>query len=114
MSSNILPLLAVEDVPAGRVDDRWYPGAAEFPRCRFLGAAPFAEPGQRIRPPTALFGVCGAQPLLRVGRVLFVGLVAGLRVARRVDQRGDMAAGGQHEPAVPAEQLGAAVAVLPR
>ena len=38
-------------------------------------------------------------------------LVAGLGVARRVDQRGDVAAGGQHEPGVAAEQLGAAVAV---
>src|SRR5205809_2648399 len=113
MSSNILPLLAVEDVGAGGVDDWWYTGAAEFPGCRFLGTAPFAEPRQRVRPPAALFGVRGAQPLLRVGRVLLVGLPGGLRVARRVDQRGDVTAGGQDEPGLPAEQLGAAVAVLP-
>ena len=37
-----------------------------------------------------------------------------LRVARRVDQRGDVPAGRQDEPALPAEQLGGAVAGLPR
>src|SRR6266545_3763030 len=109
----MIPPLAVEDVRAGRLHQRAQPTAAEPGRRPPLGAAALAEPRHQVRPPAALLRLRGLQPLLRVGRVVLVGLVAGLGVARRVDQRGDVAAGGEYEAAVAAEQLRAAVAVLP-
>src|SRR6266567_8785156 len=114
MFSYMVPSLVVEDVGARSVGERWQAAAAQLLGCRFLRAAAFAEPGHGIWPPAALHGLGGLQPLFRVARIVLVHLVAGLRVARRIDQRGDVTAGGQDEPAVAAEQLGAAVAVLPR
>src|SRR6266536_964844 len=104
----------VEDVGARGVDQRSQATATRFLRCGLVGAAPLAEPGQGVRPPAALLGLRGTEPFLRVSGVLLVHLIAGLRVTRRVDQRGDVATGRQHEPALAAEQLRAAVAVLPR
>ena len=79
-----------------------------------LLAGALAQPGHVVRPPGALHRLGLRQPLLRVGGRRLRDLERGLRVARRVDQRGDVAAGRQDEPALPAEQLGGAVAGLPR
>src|SRR5215831_19980931 len=98
----------VEDVCARSVDDRPQPAATEFFRRWFLLPAPVAKPRQQVGPPAALLRFGGLQPVRRVGGRAVAGLVAGLRVARRVHQRGNVAAGGQDEPALAAEQLRAA------
>src|SRR5215831_8409220 len=106
------PWSGVEDVRAGRVDERPQAAAAEVWRGRLLGAAPVAEPRQQAGPPAALLRLGGRQPVRRAGRGALVVLVAGLRVAWRVHQRGDVTTSGQDELAVTAEELGTAVAVL--
>lgn len=53
----------------------------------------------------------GTPPVLRPG---FSGPVGGGRLPRRVDQRGDVGAGGEDEPAHAAEQLDAPVAGIPQ
>src|SRR5215207_7976719 len=105
--------LLVEDICAGRLGQLLeLPG--QIGRRRDLLAGALAQPGHEVRPPGALHRLGRVQPLLRVRRGLLGHLERGLRVARRVDQRSDVPAGGQHEPAVAAQQLGAAVAGLPR
>ena len=83
-------------------------------RRRLVLAAPVAQPRQQVGPPGAVLRLGGLQPVFRVGRGGLADLVAGLRIARRIHQRGDVTAGRQDEPALAAEQLRAAVAVLPR
>jgi hypothetical protein len=70
------------------------------------------QPGDEIRPPTALDSRCPDRPIGRVFGVVVGHLEAGPVVAGRVDQTRDMARRGQHELGV-AAQLGAAVAALP-
>src|SRR5215470_2264195 len=104
----------VEDIGAWRIDDRLQAAATEPRRRRLFRAAAVAEPGQQIRPPAALLRPGLLEPFLRIGRVGLAGLVGRLRIRRRIHERRDVTAGGQDEPALSAEQLGAAVAVLPR
>src|SRR6266508_122313 len=104
----------IAHVAPGSGLERVQPGAAERVRRRLPRTAALAQPRGVVRPPgTRLRGRC-LEPDVRVRRVLVVGLERRLRVPGRVDHGGDVPAGGQHEPALAAEQLGAAVAGLPR
>src|SRR4051795_13645046 len=104
--------LLVEDIGARRVGEfLQLPGPR---RRRDLLPRPLAEPGHEVGPPGALDRLRLLEPLLRVGGGVAGDLEGRLRVSRRVDERGDMAARGQDEPVVPAQKLGGAVAGLPR
>src|SRR3954468_13359679 len=101
-------------VGAGRGVERLVALAAERLASALLGSGALAQPRDVVVPPRALVLGRLAQPRLGVGRVGVVDLVAGLLVAGRVDQRGDVPAGGEHEARVGAEQLRRAVVALPR
>src|SRR6516225_1365092 len=90
----------IEDVRARGIDDRPQPAAAEFVGRRCLFPASVTKPRQQVGPPAALLRFGGPQPVLRVGGRAVVGLVVGLRVARRVHQRGNVAAGGDRKSGV--------------
>src|SRR3712207_138227 len=104
----------IPDVAARGVLPDPEPGAAELLGCRLVGPGALPEPRGVVRPPGALLGAGGVAPLLDRGRVVVGDPVAGLGVARRVDQRRDVPVGGEHEAHLAAEQLAAAVARLPR
>src|SRR6266567_1191204 len=108
------PLSAVEDIGPWCLGERPQPSAAELCWRWLLRAAAVGEPRRQVRPPASPMGLRGLQPVGRRGRVGLAGLVGGFRVVWRIDERGYVAAGGQDEAALAAEQLGAAVAVLPR
>src|SRR5439155_23412384 len=101
--------LPVQYIGAGRLDERAVDGGGG----RF-GAAALRQPVAEVGPPAAGDGLRAVEPVLRVGGAGGVDAVGGAGVARRVDHRGDVAAGGQHEPGGTAEQRGGAVAALPR
>src|SRR3954452_5703772 len=103
----------VIDIGSGRVADRRQPAAAQFPGGGLLLAAAIGQPVRVVGPPGSVARLRTTQPLLGVLRGLLGQLVPGLLVARRVDHRGDVPAGGQHEPGAAAEQLGGPVAALP-
>src|SRR6266516_8147345 len=92
MVSYMSVLLAVEDVGSRRLYERPQAAAAELlrrgPRC----TGPFGQPGRGVGPPGARLGLGALEPLGRIRRVVLVHLEAGLRVARRVDQRRDVPA----------------------
>ena len=96
---------ALDDIGAGRVGQRSQPGSAEFGRARLLRTAALGELAEIVVPPAALFSAGRLRPLPDFRELLVSHPVAGLWVARRVDDRRDMPAGGQDEPAVAAEQL---------
>src|SRR3954454_7484786 len=105
---------SAEHVGAGRGVERLVALAAQPLARRLLRPRALPQPRDVVVPPRALVLGRLAQPRLGVGRVLPVHLVAGLLVARRVDERGDVAAGREHEARVGAEQLRRAVVALPR
>src|SRR4051794_2561226 len=113
MSSYMKLSSVVENVGAGGFGQRRKAAAAQVAGRGPGRAGPRGEPGREVRPPAALFGTGAGQPLARIGGVLRVDTVGRPRVAGRVDHGGDVAAGGQHEPRVAAEQAGRAVAALP-
>src|SRR5579862_1340235 len=103
----------VIDIGSRRLRDRRQPAAAQFPGRDLLLAAALGQPARIVRPPGPMAGLRDPQPFLRVFRALLGHLVPGLLVARRVDHRGDVPAGGQQEPRPAAQQLGSPVAALP-
>src|SRR6185437_3124432 len=96
-----------------RVADRRQPTTAQLIRGRHLLTAVLGQPAREVRPPGAMTGLRVAEPVLRVLRVVLGHLVPRLVVSGRVDHRGDVPAGGQHEPGAAGEQLGGPVAALP-
>src|SRR5262245_43349464 len=96
------PPSAVEDIRAWRLDDRSQTAAAQLAWRWLLRARAVGQPRQQVRPPASRFGLRGLQPVLRVSRVGLPGLVGGLLIIGRIDERGDVAAGGQDEPALAA------------
>src|SRR3954452_1904398 len=97
------------DVGAGRL------GAAAGLGGGLQRAGALGEPGVVVGPPAPGHGARPARPLLGVGRVLarYPEARAAVR-RRRVDERLDVAAARQDEARRAAEQLRAAVGVLPR
>src|SRR5215210_2608907 len=81
--------------------------AAERRRRAFFAGAG-GKPGRPVGPPAALVLRGALQPLLRAVRIRVFALPSPVSAlaARRVDDAGDVAAGGEHEPHVAAEQLG--------
>src|SRR5256885_7880486 len=114
MSLYITVSATIQAVGAGGSDQRRQPPAAELAGGAPLRAAALPQPRPEVRPPATRLGTRAGEPRLRIGRGVGVEPVAGLGVAGRVHQGGDVPAGGQHEPAVPTEQTRGAVAVLPR
>ena len=76
-------------------------------------AAAVRQPGGVVGPPAARHRLGLGQPFAVIGRVAGREPVGRLRVGRRVDQGGDVPAGGEHEPDVAAEQLGGTVGRRP-
>src|SRR5690348_1876779 len=103
--------LTVEDVRAGGLDERREAVTTEAFGGGAVGAAAFLQPRAEVGPPAAGLGFGVGEP---VSRIRWIArrrrAVAGLGIAGRVDDGGDVAAAGQHEAGVPAEQLGRAVA----
>src|SRR5712664_2822317 len=95
----------VEYVRAGRVLERAELGAAQVSRGLLLSTRTVAQPRGVVRPPRALHGRCSPLPLLGIPGDVVHDLETGFRVARRIDQRGDVPVGGKHEPDLAAEQL---------
>jgi hypothetical protein len=91
----------VEDVGARRRSQRPQPAPAQLGRGRLVCPATLGKPGDRIGPPAALAQRGALEPLLGLGGVFLVQLVAGLGIVRRVDQRLDVPAGGQDEAVRP-------------
>src|SRR5262245_17637197 len=110
MASSIGSLSAIEEVCAGGVDQGCKLAITQVGRRRSFGTAPRAEPLVEVQPPAALSGLGRVEPCLRVRGASAIGPIARLRVAGRVDQRRDVAAGGKDEPVLAAEQPGGAVA----
>src|SRR6516164_5289937 len=106
-------MLMVIDVCSRRVADPRQAVAAELIRGRPLLPAMLGQPARVVRPPGAMTGLCAPEPVLRILRAVLGHLVSRLLVSGRIDHRGDVPAGGQHEPGVAAEQLGGPVAALP-
>src|SRR5690242_8349922 len=113
MLSYMVTSSTVEHVGAGGFDQGWECRGAEPAGRSTVRAAALREPVDEVGPPGARPGRRAVEPLLGVGGVVGVEPVARLGVSWRVHQRGDVAAGGQHEAGVAAEQAGAAVAALP-
>src|SRR3712207_3901964 len=87
------PLLLVAHVAAGGVLDDAVPLVAERLGRRLLVTGALGEPGGVVGPPRALLRGRRLRPLVGLGGVVVRDPVAGLRVARRVDQRGDVPVG---------------------
>src|SRR3984957_14772107 len=103
----------VIDVCARGITSRLESGAAGLRGRGPLIPAALGQPARVVRPPGPVTGLGLAQPFLRVLRAVPGYLVPRLVVARRVDHRGDVPAGGQHEPLLAGEQLSGPVAALP-
>src|SRR5439155_19017925 len=103
----------VIDICSRRVAHRRQTATAELIRGRLLLTAVLGQPARVVRPPGAMTGLRAPEPVLRVLRVILGHLVSRLVVSGWIDHRGDMPAGGQHEPGAAAEQLGGPVAALP-
>src|SRR5580704_1156356 len=103
----------VVNIRAGSFADRLQPAAAQVRGRGLLLSAALGQPVRVVRPPGPVTGLRPAQPLLGVFGALLGDLVAGLGVAGRVDHRGYVPAGGQHEPLAAGQQLGGPVAALP-
>src|SRR3984885_4172754 len=103
----------VIDICSRGVADRHQPGTAGLVRGRLLVTAALGEPARIVRPPGAVTGLRAPEPFLGIFRGLLRHLESRLLVSRRVDHRGDVPAGGQHEPVAAGQQLGRPVAALP-
>src|SRR6266567_776094 len=103
----------VIDVWSRRIADRRQTAPAELVRGRLLVTAVLGQPARVVRPPGTVAGLRAPEPVLRVLRVILGHLVSRLVVTRWIDHRGDVPAGGQHEPGAATEQLGGPVAALP-
>src|SRR6266571_1920805 len=103
----------VIDVCSRRVADRRQTAAAGLIRGRLLLTTVLGQPARVVRPPGADTGLCEPEPVLRILRVVLGHLVSRLVVSGWIDHRGDVPAGGQHEPTAAGEQLGGPVTALP-
>src|SRR3954451_11788382 len=92
------------DIGPRGVAERLVAGAAERLRRRALGTRALVEPRRPVAPPRAGRPRRARQPRVGVFGQRVVGPVGRLRVSGRVDERGDVTAGGEHEPGVRAEQ----------
>src|SRR5215475_2020571 len=99
--------MSAPDVVAGRRADRRVVPRAHRGRGNEV-AGPGAGPGRPVLPPGAAVALRARPPLGRVRRVVFGGLVPGLRAWRVHDAR-DVAAAGQDVPDAAAEQAGGLV-----
>src|SRR6266568_4418569 len=104
----------VIDVGSRRVADLRQTATAGLIRGRLLLTTVLGQPARVVRPPGAVTGLCAPEPILRILRAVLGHLVSRLVISGRIDHRGDVPAGGQHEPAAAAEQPGGPVAALPR
>src|SRR6266568_387941 len=104
----------VIDICSRRVADLRQTATAGLIRGRLLLTTVLGQPAREVRPPGAVTGLCAPEPVLRILRIVLGHLVPRLVISGRIDHRGDVPAGGQHEPAAADEQLGGPVAALPR
>src|SRR5262249_33712221 len=105
------------DVPAGGGRELRMSGASEVPTSRPAGAPPPGRPPRPLFPPGSRArpgGPPAPPPLLWIGvQLLRPDEVLGLRVARRVDDRLDVAARAEDERPLAAEEARRAVDRLP-
>src|ERR687897_77732 len=102
------------DIAPRRLASRLVRPAAELGRRGLALARALGEPRGPVRPPAAGCDRGGVEPLIRFRSGAADAIARPAVRARRVDQRLDVAAGGQHEAALAAEQLRAPKCVLPR
>src|SRR5215471_20861255 len=103
--------MSAPDVVAGRRADRRVAPRAHRGRLDEV-AGPDAGPEDPVLPPGAAVALRARPPLGRVRRVVFGGLVPGLRAWRVHDAR-DVAAAGQDVPDAATEQAGGLVGRRP-
>src|ERR1700754_1602383 len=105
----------LQHISAGSRLQRSHARAAERLRCVLLLAATLSNPCDEVGPPRIRVLLSRLQPELRIRLIHAPHPIARPRVARRVHQRRDVAAGRQDEAQVAdSEQAGAAVTGLPR
>src|SRR4029450_6216447 len=110
LSVAIARLLALEDISAGSVTQWLQAAAAKLGRWVPSGPAAVPQPFDVVVPPGAVGTPRRLHELGRVLRILLGHLVVRLGVAWRVDDRGDVAAGRQHQPGNSAPQVKRAIA----
>src|SRR6516162_6887653 len=110
-SLSTTPSVSAPDVVPGRRAERRVARRAHRGRGNEV-AGPGAGPGRPVLPPGAAVALRARPPLGRVRRVVFGGLVPGLR-ARRVHDVRDVAAAGQDVPDTAAEQCRGLVGRVP-